>query len=275
MYHHISPEAKETISKEAFVARYQNIYDGMEVQNLQVRAEHVLDEGNEKENSGSITFVYQINMDTIAGPIELEHSATLVNEKSESKKQWFIAWNPSLIFPSMEEGDQIAVQTLNAPRGEIRDSEGSGLAINEKASVIGIVSSELEAHPEQAIEKLAKLLEITSKEIHQALDAKWVKPELFVPIAILPPDETDLDHYLNIPGVKAQQKTVRTYPFGEATAHLIGYVREITAEQLEGKEGEGYAAGDMIGQTGLENVLEKRLKGEDGVRIFIKIQLET
>jgi len=62
---------------------------------------------------------------------------------------------------------------------------------------------------------------------------------------------------------------VREYPLGEAAAHLVGYVQNVTAEDLEEHMGEGYTADSVIGRSGLEGLYEKELKGQDGCRIYI------
>ena len=56
---------------------------------------------------------------------------------------------------------------------------------------------------------------------------------------------------------------------GEVAAHLIGYVGEITQNQLNGDEFSGLRAGDIVGQSGLERQYDRLLQGEDGVRAVI------
>ncbi|WP_158589626.1 MULTISPECIES: penicillin-binding transpeptidase domain-containing protein [Clostridia] len=265
MYQYLSQATKEKVSKEQFVNRYKKIYQGIEAKALKVEA--IKDEQADDESEAK-AFRYRLKMDTLAGPIEFDNDITIVKETDKAPKDWGVAWDPSLIFPSMEEGDQISVQHLDASRGEIRDKNGSGLAINAETNVIGVVPEKLES--DQAKSKLQKLLDIEKKEMNQILNASWVKPNSFVPLATLPVSEKNLDAYLVIPGVKAQEKTVRFYPFGPGAAHLTGYVREITAEQLAKRKGKGYSASDIIGQAGLESVFEDRLKGKNGVHIFIK-----
>lgn len=269
MYGYLSQQSIEAIDKQNFIERYENIYSGMRVSSLQVKS---LKEKKEKESQdqNSITLDYQVSMETLAGPIEFTNQATLVKEENDAGKGWYIDWGPSLIFPSMEEGEQVSVQILKASRGEIRDKHGSGLAINAKANVIGIVPSKLGENPEESKRKLAKLLEVSVEEIDGKLNASWVKPELFVPIRTLPIGEQDLQGYVTIPGVAIQEKIVRTYPFGEAAAHLTGYVREINAEQLSELRDDGYAVGDLLGQMGLEAIYEEKLRGKNGGHIFIK-----
>ena len=70
-------------------------------------------------------------------------------------------------------------------------------------------------------------------------------------------------------GVQSKQVEARVYPLKENTAHLIGYVGPITAEELEELKGKGYNNHDLIGKRGLEQVLDERLKGENGVKVTI------
>ena len=61
----------------------------------------------------------------------------------------------------------------------------------------------------------------------------------------------------------------REYPYGEITAHLVGYVRGISKEELEAHQGEGYTESSIIGKTGLELAFEDRLRGKNGTGIYI------
>lgn len=70
--------------------------------------------------------------------------------------------------------------------------------------------------------------------------------------------------------ILAETKTNRKYPYKDITAHITGYVQGITAEELESKAEKGYNAHSVIGKTGLEQVYEERLKGKDGLKIYIE-----
>src|SRR5207247_894847 len=66
---------------------------------------------------------------------------------------------------------------------------------------------------------------------------------------------------LELPGVIVEVEPQRVYPNSRFAAHLLGYVREANDEQL--KQGR-YRRGDMVGQTGLERLLDEFLRGKDG-----------
>lgn len=70
--------------------------------------------------------------------------------------------------------------------------------------------------------------------------------------------------------ILAETKTNREYLYKDITAHITGYVQGITAEELESKTEKGYNAHSIIGKTGLEQVYEERLKGKDGLKIYIE-----
>lgn len=56
----------------------------------------------------------------------------------------------------------------------------------------------------------------------------------------------------------------REYLLGEAGAHLLGYLSEVTVEELGCTEGTCYSPGEWIGRSGVERVFESTLKGRDG-----------
>jgi penicillin-binding protein 2 len=62
---------------------------------------------------------------------------------------------------------------------------------------------------------------------------------------------------------------VRDYPFGQLAAHTLGYVREISAEQLKSPAYQGYRSGEVIGQAGIESSFERYLRGERGAQAVI------
>jgi penicillin-binding protein 2 len=66
---------------------------------------------------------------------------------------------------------------------------------------------------------------------------------------------------LELPGIIVEVEPQRAYPNSRFAAHLLGYVREANEEQL--KQGR-YRRGDMVGQSGLERLLDEFLRGKDG-----------
>ena len=70
----------------------------------------------------------------------------------------------------------------------------------------------------------------------------------------------------DLPGVIIQAEPIRSYLYGETASHIVGYLGEINRSELEQFSEDNYKPGDYIGKEGLERVLEKYLRGQDGGR---------
>ena len=66
------------------------------------------------------------------------------------------------------------------------------------------------------------------------------------------------------PGVSIETESMRVYEDGEIFSNIIGYIRQISDQELQEYSEYGYSAGDIIGKTGIEKVMELELNGEDG-----------
>lgn len=267
MYEQLSKNAKDTIDKESFTERYKMIYDGIRLTKLEVKPNFPKEKLSNKENEVNID--YEIKMNTIAGELHFTHNFKLIKEETEEEKRWVVDWNPSLIFPQLEDGDKVRVETMPAKRGEILDRNGEGLAVNGKALNIGIVPERLPENETASFEKLADLLQLPIETIESKRNAAWVEANMFVPITTIAKDDHRLDELLKIQGVTYMETDARIYPLKETTAHLIGYVQEINADELKEFKEKGYREGDQIGKNGLEKVFEDKLRGKDGGRIYI------
>lgn len=273
MYAMLHIEASGNVSQEDFIKRNSAIYEGIEIQNMAVEIIAYDEE--------QLTVTYQTSFDTVAGEISFENEAFFL----EGEDGYKLVWDNSLIFPNLASTDKVRVSTTQANRGKILDRNGRVLAGKGTASSVGIVPGKLE-NREEAIAKIAELLETTPEVIEKKLSAQWVKDDSFVPIKTIPrveeiellkvePDEDVLkekerhESLLAIPGVMISDVEVREYPLGEAAAHLVGYVQSVTAEDLEEHAGEGYTANSVIGRSGMEGLFEKELKGQNGCRIYI------
>ncbi|MEH7383238.1 penicillin-binding transpeptidase domain-containing protein [Bacillus sp. JJ1533] len=270
VYEQFSTDTKETVNKDEFVERFTKIYSDIDVSSLNIDFK-TSEEEMEPNDQGEVTFTYDLSMETIAGPIEFSEQVTLVLEEQEDEKKWTVRWEPAMFFPNMEEGDEIGLELASPTRGEILDRNGVPLAENGLVYEIGMVPQDLVENKDATIEKVAKLLKMKPESIQNALNATWVQPHYFVPITRLPLEEQDLaTEVTQIKGVLSQKVESRVYPFKEATAHLIGYIGKVTAEDLKKLEGKGYSANDVVGKKGLEFVFEDQLKGEKGVHLFLK-----
>ena len=260
MYELLDNESKEKITKEDFITRNQNIYEGIQGTNFEVTINNV-----EKENKAT-KIDYQVAMNTVAGEDAFNYQVNLEKEN----KEYHINWSSNLIFPDLEDTDKVRVTTLEAERGSIYDRNGVLMAGKGTASSVGLVPGKMSTDNQEDMQKIATLLGVSTDTIQNKLSASYVKEDTFVPIKTIASDQQELENeLLQIPGVKISNVETRVYPFGEATSHLLGYVQNITAEELEENKEKGYHSTSVIGKSGIEKVYEDTLRGKDGSEIYI------
>lgn len=263
MYKLLTNDSKEQISKEDFISRNKNIYEGIDMTDMKIEITNVTE-----ENSKTYVISYNQSMNSEAGKIEFENTANVIKDKELGYQ---LNWKSSLIFPNLSSTDKVRIKTISAERGSIVDKNGNMLAGLGTVSSVGIVPGKLGENKDENIENIANLLGTTADSINKTLSASWVKDDTFVPLKKIQVDSIELkEQLLQIPGIKITSTKSRVYPLGEASAHLVGYVQNITADELKENRGKGYTSTSVIGKAGLEKKYEKRLKGKDGVEIYIE-----
>ena len=263
MYKLLTNDSKEQISQEDFISRNKNIYEGIDMTDMKIEITNVTE-----ENSKTYVISYNQSMNSEAGKIEFENTANVIKDKELGYQ---LNWKSSLIFPNLSSTDKVRIKTISAERGSIVDKNGNMLAGLGTVSSVGIVPGKLGENKDENIEKIANLLGTTADSINKTLSASWVKDDTFVPLKKIQVDSIELkEQLLQIPGIKITSTKSRVYPLGEASAHLVGYVQNITADELKENRGKGYTSTSVIGKAGLEKKYEKRLKGKDGVEIYIE-----
>ena len=258
MYKMIDVKASGSIEKDKFIERNSKIYEGIEISNFEVDVLEI----DEKE----LTVTYKTSFDTLSDKISFDNTANFV----ETEESYKLIWKDSLIFPNLSATDKVSVSVNKANRGVIFDRNDYVLAAQGEAFAVGLVPEKIE-DDENTFAKLAEILGLDVETICKKLDASWVRADLFVPMKLLSTEDKEMHkgELLSIPGVMIKKEIVRSYPLGEAAAHLVGYVQNVTAEDLEEHWGEGYSADSVIGRSGMEALYEKELKGKNGYSIEI------
>ncbi|MDT8719493.1 penicillin-binding transpeptidase domain-containing protein [Clostridium sp. 19966] len=267
MYNLLSADAKKKISQDDFVKRYQNIYNGIEAANIKVKYGNI-DDIKGENNQADIPF--SVNMDTLAGSVQVsKYDMKLKEEKVNDKETWTVDWNQKLIFPNLGDNDKVKVNVTSAKRGQILDRNGKALATNGTLNSIIIIPSKFNTVKDKAVPEIAQILGISQDTINSKLKNAGSSSN-YIPLVTLSADDKDKATKLTaIDGVQYMKVQGRIYPGGEAFGSLIGYTGAITAEELKAHTGEGYTAQDKIGKAGLEQVYEKRLRGQKGGEIYI------
>jgi penicillin-binding protein 2 len=160
---------------------------------------------------------------------------------------------------------------LPATRGVIRDSHGRVIAANRPSYNVFLTPQiiaqgdrldrfgELMGQNDEEREALRRRIEKlpARRRAHQIQMFTDVTREQLAALE---------QHASELPGVDVVAAPVRSYPYGTLGAHAVGYLNEVSAEDLERLEGQGYGAGDVVGRTGIESAFESFLRGRAGFR---------
>ncbi|MGX7419580.1 penicillin-binding protein PBP4(5) [Carnobacterium gallinarum] len=251
---------KAGYTKTSLADKYLVIFDGIGAKNIKITNVKV----TPIEKQDGFTMTYTLNMETDLGKLKEEkYEATL-----ESAGDGFLVdWNAHLIFPEMEPTDKINITTTRGLRGSIIDRNSLPLALLAEYPEVGIIPKELGEGTEReaSLQAISEKFAISVENLESKLTAEWVTPELYVPIKVWAKGDTPV-----MKGVQYASKEMRSYPINQAAAHLIGYVGEVSAEDID--KNPSLKVGDVIGKSGLEATFEKRLRGKDGGRIVINDQ---
>jgi penicillin-binding protein 2 len=176
---------------------------------------------------------------------------------------WYLQALEGGRLQELSDKNRIRVRPVAAPRGILFDRNGLPLVDNRPAFTLSLIPREME-DPNTVLARLSVLLKIPLQELQASLDR--VATDSLRPVRIRRglslEDVTKVEERkLELPGVIVEVEPQRVYPTNTFAAHLLGYVREVSEEQM--RQGR-YRRGDMIGQSGLERLLDDYLRGTDG-----------
>jgi penicillin-binding protein 2 len=181
-------------------------------------------------------------------------------------------WNLQVIrttyYAGMAERNRVRSIPIIAPRGSILDREGRVLVDNYPSFSVLLLRDDPKL-VQSLLPQIADGLGMTLADVQQQLDAAKTLPN-FQPIVIKPEaSPADLDfiesHRPDIPVLETLMVHRRRYAYGNFLAHAIGYVGEVSTEDIAASDGQ-LRSGDIAGKSGLEKQYNETLKGADGLR---------
>ena len=176
---------------------------------------------------------------------------------------WYLQVLEGGRLQELSEKNRIRIRPVVAPRGILFDRNVLALVDNRPAFTLSLIPREMEDR-DTVLARLSVLLKIPLAELEGSLDRVPVDPMRVVRVrrGLSLEEVTKVEERkLELPGVLVEVEPQRVYPTSTFAAHLLGFVREVSDEQM--KQGR-YRRGDMIGQSGLERVLDEYLRGRDG-----------
>lgn len=189
-----------------------------------------------------------------------------------SVRLWYLQVLKGHYFRVRSENNLLRTVYVSPPRGLILDRYGTVVAANRPAFDIEFVAEDSPS-PKQTIEDLAKIVERDPAELLARL-SEQKRRRRFEPKVVMADIPADLVARVaaqrhRLPGVVLNVVATRKYVFGDMAAHALGYIREVTREQLDNPQFISYMPGDLVGQFGLESRWEQFLRGDRGIHTLV------
>ena len=171
-------------------------------------------------------------------------------------------------FADLAEKNRVRYIPIIAPRGAMLDREGRVLADSYPSFSILLLRDD----PKQVQKELPRIEEglgISADDLRQQLEEAKSEPK-FQPV-VIKPAASDADiafvesHRIDLPMLELMMVQRRRYPHGEMLANTIGYVGEVSPEDMDDNP-DKYRPGDIVGKAGLEKEYNDQLEGTDGLR---------
>jgi penicillin-binding protein 2 len=185
---------------------------------------------------------------------------------------WALQVLASDTYRARATAQQVKQVSIPAARGDIVDVHGVPLVTNRPSLELqldpSLVSSSQARH--RIIERLAALLRADPRAIWEDVD-RQIRLDPLAPVTIARDVDRSVVFYLGehearYPGVTVVEGEKRTYPNGKLAAHIFGQLSEIDARELKLPAYQGYQAGWVIGQNGVEGTYDRWLRGQDGIK---------
>ena len=183
---------------------------------------------------------------------------------------YFLQVMSGQIYAEMASNSITREKSIAAPRGNIYDRNGKLLVKSIPVSAVA-VEPYLVAGDEKVLQMLSDQLEIPVEEIKKKLDESNISylERVILKTGIDPATIIYLKEYGDrLAGVEVIDVFLREYKYDFLASHILGYTGEINPSRLAQEEYEGYAGGDQIGLTGLEEFYEYLLRGENGKIVY-------
>ena len=181
-----------------------------------------------------------------------------------------VLWHMQVIkgedYLRLSANNRIRLVKISAPRGLIYDRHHRILADNRPGFEVVVNPAEVDDR-EDLPARLAEVLGIPSERIHRRIESFRQRP--FEPVRVA--DDIGIARATvleettpELSGVAVQVHAIRNYPYGTTLAHLLGYLGQISPEELKRLQPAGYLSQDYIGKIGVEAAYDRELKGEPG-----------
>jgi penicillin-binding protein 2 len=165
--------------------------------------------------------------------------------------------------------NRIRKEPILAPRGKLFDRENR-LVVDDYPSVTCFLVREQSQNIDADLPLIAKGLDLDLDQLRATLHRYRSQPG-YQPIPVKQDVTADEQAFIaahrnELPELETVDEERRLYPRDGFAAHLIGYVGEVSEDDLNNPRFAYYEPGDVVGKAGVEETYDELLRGQDGSR---------
>jgi len=263
MYDLLAEESRAQITKEDFVAFYQDATFSMTLNSLE---SELLSSTKNPETATAKTRV--IYFTAMFGSLERELEIPLRLEDGG----WRVLWNNGLFLPELAGGNTLQLERIYGERGDIYARDGQKIVDQVTAYALGIIPNQIgEGQEGLLLRYLSELTGRTTESIQASYEdirsTNW-----YVPVGEVAAEEISESLWntlTSIGGLQLAEFTARYYFSGGIASQTIGYLQLISPEQVNEYQALGYLGDESIGQAGLEKYAEEALAGKPAATLYV------
>lgn len=262
MYSLIASQSQTDYAIEVFTGIHTNAAETIQL--VETRAEIVTAQAENLSTTARVP--YRVTYFTASlGPIEQVLDMILVLEG----EQWKVLWSPQMIFPELVNRNSLDL-TLDSPRrASIYDRNGLWLVQSDSPTyTISVIPSQVGDEEDEArmLLLLSRILRIPQSILrlnYQGYPAGYSQA-----VAVGDADAEVVDELFpqlySYDAIQITAEKIGRRNYYSLAPHILGYVSQITSEQLSDYRSRGYGGDEYVGQAGLEMVMEEVLAGTRG-----------
>lgn len=172
-------------------------------------------------------------------------------------------------YRTRSQKNRVKLQVIPPLRGNIYDRNGIALSENRLTYDL-IVNRAKTENFEDSVANVANYMRFDEEDLERYEKEK--KKKAYAQDIVVRADlsESEIAHFIVdlhlFPGFEVVPSYKRYYPYGELTAHVVGYINNINKRDVEKLDMHEYSGTTKIGRTGIEKEYEDRLHGKSGFR---------
>ncbi len=171
------------------------------------------------------------------------------------------------LYRGLSDTNSLRLIPQRPPRGIITDRNNEVLATNIPTYSLFLVPADIKTYSSTLL-KLSQILEEPLSSLEDLVESRQQRRK-FEPIRLQSHLDEELvdkieENRIHLPGVYIQMEPERYYPHGELASHVLGYIGEISEDDLSRMKESGYGVGDLVGKKGVERTYDQILRGQNG-----------